>query len=136
MGLQRIGQLNVKDMAGPCRTILVLEREQDLDTAVKVSGHPVRGSHIDLFISAVSEAEDAGVLQEGSYDGPHRDILGDSRYPGLQAADAADDQIDLYAGAGCLVELGYDIAVAERIHLRDDVSRFMCLRMADLTVDQ
>src|SRR5260221_486752 len=78
----------------------VLNRHQGLDAPVEIARHPVRRGDEDLGVVgwqlvAVGEADDAAMLEEAADDALDADILGQAGHPGPQAADAADDEVDL-----------------------------------------
>ena len=136
MSLERIRQLNVQDMPCRSRAVFVLQGKHDLNAPVEISGHPVRGSHVEFFVAAVSEAEDACMLQESSDYRAHGDVLRYARNPDPEAADSAHNQLNLNARRGRLIELRNHVPVAERIHLGDDISLLSRFRMLNLTVNQ
>ncbi len=72
----------------------LLDGESRLDPAEEVARHPVGRGEPDLAVAAVLEDERAAVLEEAAHDGAHADRLRDARNAGLQAADAADEEVD------------------------------------------
>ena len=76
----------------------VFDRNEQFDTAVEVPRHPIGTGDKDPLITAVMEMEDAAMLQEPIDDTDHRDILAHFLYPGPQAADAPDIELDFHIG--------------------------------------
>ena len=76
------------------------------------------------------------MFEEFSDDRADLNVLGKSRDPRLQTADAADNQADLHPCAGRLIQRGDDLLVTEGIHLRDDRCRLSVFCMLRLPVDQ
>src|SRR5690606_15274549 len=87
-----------------------------------VAIHPVRARAVDLLAPAVAEVVAARMLEEAADDRADPDVLGDARKAGPQAADAADDEVDLDAGDRGFVERADHLRLDERIQLRDDPS--------------
>ena len=68
MGLYIVLELRVQDMRDLLLQPLILDREDNLDTLVEVSRHPVRGAHVELIVPVVVEPENSRVLKEISDD--------------------------------------------------------------------
>ena len=129
-------EFRLKDVHDLSLQRLILDREYDLDALVKVSRHPVRGTHEDFRIFIVAEPENSGMLEEVSDDRADVNRLGDARDTGPQAADAADQQFDRDAGSRRRIQGFNDIRIAQRIHLRLDKGRSSRLRVLLLAVDE
>src|SRR6185312_6755492 len=85
---------------------------------------------------AVAEAEDAAVLEEAADDALYADALrqaGDAR---AEAADAADDEVDLDSGGRGLIELVDDGGIDEGVELQPDRRRPARPGVGDLALDQ
>ena len=67
MCLYIVLQLNLQNVAYLFLQPLILDREGDLYPLVQIARHPVRTSHIEFFLAAVAEIENAGMLQKVSY---------------------------------------------------------------------
>src|SRR2546423_15024886 len=91
----------------------VPDRKERLHAPVEVARHQVGAAHIQLFGTRVGKVKDATVFEEAPDHRGHADVLADSRYAGPQAADAAHDEIDPYAGAGGAIEGGDDATIDE-----------------------
>ena len=76
------------------------------------------------------------MLQEISDNGTHRDRPADSRDPHFQTADTADDQFNLHARRGSLIQGCDNPAVAQGIHLCDDSGRLARQRVLRLPRNQ
>ena len=64
------------------------------------------------------------MLQEVSDNRVNADIFAEARHTCLQTADAAHYQLDLYSGAGRLIQARNNLPVTQGVHLRHDVGRF------------
>jgi hypothetical protein len=63
--LDIVGQVDLQDLlADTVAQQRIANRCQDLDSLVKIAGHPVGTACIDLLLAAVCEIEDATVLEE------------------------------------------------------------------------
>ncbi len=76
------------------------------------------------------------MFQEIAHNGPHRDILADSRDAGLQTADPPNDQFDLYTGATGLIQRSNHIPVAQGVHFRDNMGPLARPGVIRLSVNQ
>ena len=97
-GQRVVGQVDVEDLLEPVLQAGVDDRDERLDPAVEVAGHQVGRADVArpaARAGAVGEAEDPRVLEVATDDRAHPDVLGQARHPGTQAADAADDEVDL-----------------------------------------
>ncbi len=70
--------------------------------------------------TAIVEAEDAAVLKESAENADDANVVAHPRDARPQAAEAADDQVDLHAGAAGVVERLDDRFILQLIHLRRD----------------
>jgi hypothetical protein len=80
----------------------ILDRNQVLDPAIEVAGHPVGGREVDFRVGRRqimprADANDSAMLQEASDQALYRDVLRKPRNARSQAADSSHDQTDLNA---------------------------------------
>ena len=78
----------------------VLDRQHIFDAPVEVARHPVGRADVDLRcgvrqLVSVGEAPQPAMFEEPADDRLDVDILGKAGNAGPQAADAADDEVDL-----------------------------------------
>ena len=71
-----------------------------LDPALGVARHEIGRRNIDLAVFLLAEHIDARVLQIAPDDTADGDVFAWPCIAGFEATDAADDQIDFYAGMG------------------------------------
>ena len=77
------------------------EGKHALDTALEVSGHPVRAAHEDDRLgSCVLEAEQAAVLEEAAQEAAHADVLAQAGLARHEATDAPNHEVDLHPRCG------------------------------------
>ena len=76
------------------------------------------------------------MFQEISYDGAHGNIFAKTGNSCFQAADTTDDEVDLYAVLGSLVESVDHCWVLEGVHLEDDTSTLALVGKFYFTVDE
>ena len=136
MSLHGICQLQIQNMSRFFLQLLILNREHNLHTAVQISRHPVRASHIKLFMPVIIERKDSGMLQEASYNRADADILTDTRNSHNKTADTAHDKIDLHACRRCFIQSKDDLLVTEGITFCDNVRFFSCFGILGLSLDQ
>ena len=72
--------------------------------------------------AVVAEVEHARVLEEAADDRAHADVLRNARDARPQRAQAADDEVDLHAGARGAIQRLDDLRIHQRIHLGDDAA--------------
>src|SRR5207302_558035 len=75
----------------------ILDRNEGFHTTLEVPRHPVGRSDVVFRRAAVPEQEDAGVLKEAADDADDADAVAHAFDPRAQAADAADDEVDLHS---------------------------------------
>ena len=114
----------------------VFDGDEELDTFFKVAGHPVGRGDEDLGGAAVVEVKGPGVFEEAVDDGDDADVFGGLASAGFEAADAADVELDVDAGAGRLVEGIDDVGVLQRIHLGHDAGLFAMVGAVGLGFDE
>jgi len=76
------------------------------------------------------------MLQEVTYNGTHRDVLGKSRNPCLQTADTTYDQFDFHARIARLIQCTDNRRITQGIHLGNDLSTLTHTCILCLPVDQ
>src|ERR1043166_7561462 len=114
----------------------VADRRERLDAPIEVAFHHVGAADVHLLVPAVLEPEDARVFQEAADDRAHADVIADAGDAGTQAADAADDHVDLHARLRGAVEHTNHLVVGDRVYLEDDPRRAARFRMLGFAVDQ
>src|SRR5439155_760081 len=119
-GLHGIGELDLEDLADLGLEGGVQHRERDLDAAIEVAGHPVRGGEQVFRVLTVLEVEDPRVLEVAVDDGDDADPRREPGHRGAQATRAAHDQVDPYARLAGVVQLLDQATVDQPVHLRDD----------------
>ena len=62
------------------------------------------------------------MLEESAGNGAYRNVLGKARHTRTQTAYTSDDQVDLHARAGRIVQRVDDVRINKRIHLRDNAA--------------
>ena len=136
-GLDVVRQGGVENFVDdPVAQDAVLDRKQDLDPAVQIARHPVGAAHVDLRLTGVLKIADPAVLQKPVHDAAHGDVLAQAGHPGLEAADAADDEVDFHPRLGRLVQRLNHGRLHERIQLGDDPGGQAALRVFGLAGDQ
>src|SRR5581483_6880615 len=85
---------------------------------------------------AVGEHPDARVLQESADDTTDADPLAESLDAGLEAANAAHDQVDLHTSLRCSIQRLDNLRMHEGIELRHDLAALSIARELCLAVDQ
>ncbi len=98
----------------------LLDWEQDFDPPIQVARHQIGAAHVKRRIAIVVEVVDARMLQEAADDTHHLDIIADSGDARTQAANTANDQIDLHARLGRHIEMADDLAIHQRIAFEDE----------------
>src|SRR6266853_1303424 len=102
--LDVVGEERVQDPAEPRAVLRIHHGHDQLDAPVEVARHPVGAPDEDLRVAAVSELEDAGVLEEAVDDRHHPDVLAQSLYPWPKQARSTDVEVDPDARLRRLVE--------------------------------
>ena len=115
----------------------VAHAAQRFDAPVEVALHQVGAADVELRPPAVREPVDARVLEEPADDGADANALADAGHAGLQAADAADDQVDLDAGLRRAVERADRSAGSvTALFLTMTCAGRPCARVLDLALEQ
>src|SRR5262247_581695 len=131
-----VGEGGIQDLADDALLDpFVFDREEDFDAAVEVAVHEVSAAQVDLFLTAVDEAIDAGMFEEAPDDAADADRLAAAGPAGAQAADAADDQVDGHALARGRIHLLDQRRVGHAVELRDDSGGPPGLEVRDFSAD-
>ncbi len=76
------------------------------------------------------------MLQEAADDRFDADVVRNTRHAWTQTANAADDQVDLYAGLAGLVELADNLRVDQGVELGPNLRRLARLSVQNFLVNQ
>src|SRR6185503_8951608 len=90
----------------------------------------------ELFVTAVVEIGEARVLEYPANDTDHANPLAEARHPRSEAADAANQEVDVHSLIGRVVERVDDLRRLQRVHLGKDAGRPAGAGMVRLTMDQ
>src|SRR5574344_687609 len=112
---------------------IIFDREQKLDSSVKIAGHPVSRRKIYVLMAFIAEVENSGMFEKSSCYGANRNILRHTRYSGSETAYSPYDKINLHSGTGSVVKLPDNILIYKRINLRDDARGLPCLGVGSFT---
>ena len=136
-GLLRVFQVGFQYLDDTLTVLGVFNRENALDAAKEVSGHPVGASceNMGLRAAAVFKVKDTTVLEIASEDTAHTDIFADAFDAGHEHTDTAYDQLDFNACLGSFVEQFDALAVDEAIGLNDNFSRVSRTCLSDFSTD-
>ena len=116
-----VGEVDVEDLGQPLAQPGIGDGHDRLDPAFEVAGHEIGGADEVLGgLGIGAEAVDARVLEEPPDDRTHPDRLRQAGHPGPEAADPADEQVDLGAGGRRRVERVDHRRVDEAVHLQGD----------------
>src|SRR5690606_10959237 len=92
-----------------------------LNAAEEIAAHPVGAADVHFrLVAGVLEVINAAVLQEAAHDAAHPDVLAHPLDAGHEAANAADDQVDLHACSGGGVEVIDGLLFNEAVTFGDD----------------
>jgi hypothetical protein len=98
----------------------VENREDDLNTAVKIAGHEISTSEENEWIPSVGEDIDAAMFKETVHDASNLDVFAESGHTGTEAADPADEELDGDSFLGTGVERLNDLRVDESVGFDKD----------------
>src|SRR5205085_8006063 len=104
------------------------DRAQNLDAAVEIARHHVGRRDIDRGLpvrkaETDAKAIDAAVFEEAADDRLHPDALGKTRHTRAQAANTANDEINLHARTRRVIERVDDAWVDQRVYFHPDRGR-------------
>ena len=98
-GKHVILELDLKDLGEPFLQRRIHDGHHGLHSPIEVAGHEVRRPEVELGRVAVrAESKDSRVLEETAHQRSDSDSLRKTGHAGAQAAETADDQIDLRPG--------------------------------------
>ena len=118
-----VRQVDAKDVVQTLLQVAVEDLGDAFDPVVQVARHEV-GRADERLRSALlaAEAIDPRVLEVPADQGADADVLRQTGHPGLQAADAADDQVDVGPRLRGLVQGVDHVGVDQAVHLHDDAT--------------
>ena len=125
MQVQKIAQLVLDG--------LVKDGTGDLHPAAEVPGHQVRRRDEILRVRPPAKDVNSGVLQIPPDDAGDLNVLRLVQHPRPQAADAADNELDLNARLGRLAQFVNDLTLRDGIDLEAEVPLWP---FGDLLVDE
>ena len=82
----------------------VFNREENFDTFVKISRHPVSTSHIYFFKAVIVKVENSAVFKEITYNRADGDIVTYAFYSCFETAYSADDKVNLNSGSRSFIQ--------------------------------
>ncbi len=88
------------------------------------------------FLPAVSELEDAAMLEKAVHKGDDPDVLAHPLHSGTQNTGSAHVEVNSHAGVRGVVQRVDDRLVHEGVHFRADLTRILRGRFLDLAADQ
>ena len=96
--------------------------EDCFDAAIEITRHPVCTASQDAGArgTAILEVEDAAVLQVASENAAHMDVFADAFDLRHEVANAAHNEVDLYAGLRGFVEMVDGLLIDKAVGLHDD----------------
>ena len=80
----------------------IFDGDHEFDSFFEVADHPVGGGDVDLGVAGLVEGEDAGVLEVAVDDGDDAEVFSGFAEGLLEAADAADVEVDFRPRRGRL----------------------------------
>ena len=113
-------QIEIEDFDHALAKSDIANREHHFDTFVEVAWHPVGGAEIEIGLAAIFEIEDAAVLEEAADETSYADTMAEASDAGPESAGAANNEIDLDAGARGAIESLDDRLIEQGVHLGDD----------------
>src|SRR4051794_13741772 len=78
--------------------IAIFDGEDCFNSAEKIARHPISAAHKDFGLAGIFKIENSAVLEETIHDAAHGDFIAQSFDAGNEAADAANDEVDLDPG--------------------------------------
>ena len=131
--VQKTGKHFVDDLVAQRR---IFHRERHFDAPEKISRHPIGAGEEDLWAAGIFKIINPAVFEKSADDADDANIFAQAGNFRAQTTDAADDQIDLHAGAGSFVKFLDDLLIDERIEFRDHAGRFACPSVIAFALDQ
>lgn len=120
-GFYTVPELGVQDPFEHLSGLRVIDGAGDLYPAVQVPGHQVRGGDIYGLALAPAEKIDPGVLQKPAHHAGDADVVCAAGNTRQEAANAPDDELDLYPCLGGIPELINDLPLGDRVGLDADI---------------
>ena len=117
-GLHVVAQLHAHVLVHQGAAGGVEHGEGDLHAVLGVARHHVCRAQVD-HVRVHAKGVNAGVLQKAPDDRADVYVLGLARNAGLEARDAADDHVHADSCARCLGDLVDNLAVGERVELKE-----------------
>ena len=121
-GLYIVQQLGAENPFQLGFYLWVVDRTGDLNSAQQISGHQVRRRDEVLGLFSPTKAVDAGVLQIAAHNAGDVEALCFSGNSRPYAADAPENQLDLYACLAGLLKLVDDGSLREGVCFDADIS--------------
>src|SRR5580698_5292691 len=110
--------------------------EHHFDALVNISKHPVCAAKIQLGLAAITESENAAVLEKATDDAAHTNAATEAAHAGTQRARSANDQFNIHAVLRGFAERFDDLLVEQRIHFREDERFFAGACVGGFAFDQ
>ena len=129
--LRRVVHHDVHDVVDLVADPLVEDWRADFDAALGISGHEISRGDVHFLLFPGAEAINPGVFEVAPDYAAHIDVFGDAGDAWHDAADAADNHVDLHAGARGFLELADDVHVGQGIELEE---HFPIFPLSDLFV--
>ena len=114
-GFDIVSKVGVEDRNQPPPSGCALDRHQQLDSPVQVTGHPIGTRNVHPFVAAPKEVEDTCVFQEPVDDADHGDIFAETGYARLEATDATNVELHDHSGLRRSIESVDDRGIDERV---------------------
>ena len=77
--------------------ILILDREDNFNTMIEITGHQVCAAEINIFLAVIMKIKQAAVFKVTPNNADDTNIFADAFYARPQAAHTAHEQINLHA---------------------------------------
>ena len=125
----------IEQVLNLAQVLRVGEPHERLHPAIQVAVHQVGAADIYLWIPAVDEGEDAGVLEIAPENRPNVNVAAESLDSRLHAADAAHEQFDGHTGLARPIERIDDGLVDDRVELDSNARGHAVSRVLGLDTD-
>lgn len=131
-----VEDLESEDLADLFTKFFIVEGEADLYASIDIPIHPICGTEVVFFFSIVVKDEDAAVFEEAVDDAMEFDVIAEAGKFWEAAADAADEEGDLYAGCGGFIQPVYEDAFFEVVEFDDRGCGQSLAGIGDLAVEE
>src|SRR5262249_39046266 len=122
-GLHVVREVLCQDLvANTAAQLSIFDRENQLDSPVEIARHQVGAAGMNLLIAAVTKIKNPAVLEKAANHARYTDCFAHARNARAQAADPADEQVDLHSGLRGAVEQADHAWIHQRIHLEDQAA--------------